>query len=561
MTAKKRPSTAKKVNQNPPLTDELLRDTWLTYERLGYVYEAAAEALGINVKTVKSHVKAAQERLKVARRSLGTAKGFRPAKLKLPSHGSVRRIIFTCIQNNTLKNEKVWASLKHMAEYYDAEIWVSTFTYAPQDGGSVKRHQDKKKFGYKVADRWYDIEDEYINDNLVQIAPGLVWCGHSNRLPTASDPLASTDSMNGRNSGVWPHTTIQMRPVATMHGDATKFNFTTGTIGQKNYMNKFAGHRAEFHHAFGGLLVEITHDGAWFPRQLNADSEGTIYDLDVYSTPDGVFVNEEGLEALVLGDIHRAKLDEVISEATFGEGRMVDRLKPKRAIYHDLLDFESRRHHSRKDPHERFRVYVQGCDSVIGEVRQAGEYLKETSRPWMEQIVIRSNHDADLDRWLKDTDWRDDMPNAEFYLDLNRAVLAHIRAGKYLNVFEWAVNYTVTGVKAKFNPLDNSIVVCKKYGGGIELGLHGDQGANGARGTPDGLAKIGRKIVIGDKHAPGIWDGCYVAGVTGKLEQGYNTGPSGWAAAHVPVYPNGKRQVILFWKGAYCADDYLENVL
>lgn len=543
-------------------TDEQLRDVWLTWERLNYEYRAAGEALGINEKTVRRCIDEARTRLKLKERPLGTLKGLRATKMPLPKKGKIKRYIFTCLQNNTKVNAAVWASLKNLAEFYDAEIHVSTFTYAPT-GSSKRGAKDAGNFGNNPKDRWYDLDDEpsYYSDGFLQIAPGLVWCGHSNRLPTAADPLTGTDSINGRNSGVWPHTTIQMRPVPTMHGDATKFNWTTGTIGLKNYLQKFSGQRGEFHHAYGGLLVEVCADGAWFCRQLNADSEGLIYDVDgIVSDAEGVWQNDQGAEALVGGDIHRAKLNSIASECTFGEGRMVDNLKPKLFVYHDLFDSEARRHWSRKNPHERFRVFIQGRDSVENEIRDAGTYLVETARPWMKQLVIKSNHDADLDRFLRETDWRDDMVNAELYLRLNSAVLRGIKLGAPIDVLAWAIRELVPGVTAEFNPKDKSYVVCKKFGGGIELGLHGDEGPNGAPGTPRNLGKIGRKIVIGDKHAPGIWDGCYVSGVLGELDQGYNSGPSGWAHANVVVWPNGKRQVLLMWDGAYSAEDYLANV-
>lgn len=35
------------------------------------------------------------------------------------------------------------------------------------------------------------------------------------------------------------------------------------------------------------------------------------------------------------------------------------------------------------------------------------------------------------------------------------------------------------------------------------------------------------------------------AGVSGKLFQGYNVGPTTWAHAHVVLYPNGNRAMIL----------------
>jgi len=55
---------------------------------------------------------------------------------------------------------------------------------------------------------------------------------------------------------------------------------------------------------------------------------------------------------------------------------------------------------------------------------------------------------------------------------------------------------------------------------------------------------MGTKLTIGDKHAPAIADGVFVAGMTGDLDQGYNTGPGSWRRAHVLTYPNGKRTIV-----------------
>jgi hypothetical protein len=63
---------------------------------------------------------------------------------------------------------------------------------------------------------------------------------------------------------------------------------------------------------------------------------------------------------------------------------------------------------------------------------------------------------------------------------------------------------------------------------GIEHSHHCFRGANGAKGTVTGFARIGRKISIGDKHSPEIMDAVYVAG-TMELQHGYNKGPSSYA--------------------------------
>lgn len=548
----KRKTTAPRAES---LTDVQI---WIAYERYNYNKGQAAEALGIPVSTFKDRLVAVQARLGVSPKSLGTLAGTEATPTALPRGKGIKRYILTCAQNNTLAHKPTWQSLLHLADHWGATIKVSTFTYVVLQEGSQKRGAAAAK----TNAIWYDPAlVPYIADTFEQLAPGLVWCGHANTLPTASDPLTGTESMNGRNSGVWPHTTIQMRSIATMHGDPPKLNYTTGAITLRNYIQKRAGIRAEFHHSYGALLVEVTADGAWWCRHLNADSEGVIHDIGIHADPKGVWETEGGVEALVYGDIHEQNIDKGIEEATWGAGRLRDVLKPRVEVFHDLLDFESRSHHTARNPHERYRLHVERKESVAEEVRGAGVFLDMLAVPGTVQLVVSSNHDRHLDRWLRETDWRDDLVNAEFYLDAQQATLAAIRRGSKFDTLAWAFKHFGVGCNATLLELDESYVVLKKYGGGVELGLHGDLGPNGSRGSPKNLGKLGRKAVIGHSHSPGIWDGVYVAGVTGKLEQGYNTGPSSWAHAHVVVYPNSKRQVLVGWKNAFSAEDYLTKAI
>jgi hypothetical protein len=68
-----------------------------------------------------------------------------------------------------------------------------------------------------------------------------------------------------------------MKSVASVKSDPTKFNWTTGTVTLRNYIQKKAGQKAEFHHCYGALLVEVDSTGAWGVRQLLAD-ELEVYD-------------------------------------------------------------------------------------------------------------------------------------------------------------------------------------------------------------------------------------------------------------------------------------------
>lgn len=552
------------ASRTTSLTDDELHAAWAVYERYGYNASDSGEAVGLNHKQMSLRVRLAVERFNYQKKHLGSLRASQAKQMPLPSKGTVARYFLTSLQNNTKLHDATWASGIELAKYYDADIMVGTFTYVGGDGSEKRgKESDREAHGWKIDDRWYDPRImPYISDEYVQLAPGLVWCGQSNILPTRSDPLRGKENINGRNSGIYPHPRIEMRPVATTQSEGTKFNYTTGTIGLRNYLQKDAGITAEFYHCFGFLLVEVNDKGEWWCRQLNADSEGTIYDLDVYATPKGVF-ESDGVEALVFGDTHVRNVDEKIRDATWGEGGMVPTLNPKLQVSHDILDFESRSHHNRRDPHTMYALHRRGRDNVWDELREVGEFLEmmQESAPKSKLYVIDSNHDRHFDRWLKEADWRNDLPNARTILRANEAMLAAIDAGEEDEFvpLEWALHEMGYGERVFFTNLRSeiedklSLVVCPDSGGGIELALHGDVGPNGARGSPRNLSKLGRKNVIGHGHSPGIWGGTYVAGVTGKLRQGYNVGPSSWAHAHVVIYPNGKRQVLLFWHGKWRA--------
>lgn len=550
------PMDAKSVAaiRSTTISDDELHDAWSIYERYGYNAVHAAEAAGIERQAMQLRVKKAAHKFGYEKRPLGVTHAAAAKPLNLPGAGEVKRYILTCAQNNTHLHEPTWAALVNLAKYYDAEIKVATFTYIGDDGSA--KAGTEREYGRKVEDRWYDPRVvAFRSDEFEQLAPGLVWCGHHNTLPTASDPLRGMDNLNGRSSGIFPHTRIEQRPIATAAGEATKFNWTTGAITLRNYVQKRAGITAEFYHCFGGALAEVDSDGNWWVRQLNADSDGVIYDLDIYADPQGVWQNDDGTEALVYGDIHHESIDPDVEQATWGKGGLVDLLRPKLQIFHDLLNFNPS-HHNRRDPHIMYMLQKRGKDVVLEEIRGSGEFLDRCHRDFSREIVVDSNHHRHLDRFLKEVDWRDDLTNARTILKLNEAWLDAIDSGEENDflAYEWALRHLGFAKHAHFmnmtsrDPAKLSLIVCQGSGGGVEVGAHhGHMGPNGAHGTPRNLSRLGRKNVIADKHAPGIWGGTYVAGLSGNLRQLYNHGPGGWAHAHVPVYKNGKRQVLVGW--------------
>lgn len=520
------------------------------YERLGTI-AGTARATDVDRHTIRRHLKALglyDNKPLFA----GRVAPFEQTSRPLPETG-VKRYILTCAQNNTKVNQRVWDNLLALGEHYDAEIMVATFTYNKASYGSKST---KKGRGPALSDQeetWYDPEvEQYICDDQIEIAPGLVWCGEMNILPTAVTPLSSLEVYTKRKSSIFPHVKVQMQSVASGKHEATKFNYTTGTVTKRNYIQRKEGLKAEFHHVYGGLLAEVDTEGRWYVRQLTADDKGVIYDLDV-CVDDGEVTTGHTIETITWGDIHTATLDKEVAELAWGDDGIMDVLRPSYQVMHDVLDFRARNVHTAKKRliHDRFLAYITGHDSVEKEVKDVALFLERTQREWCQTIVVDSNHDQFMMEWLRIGDYRSDPVNAVYFLEAQLHVYSSMSNSPKtpINILRWAVE-RINGQsnKVRFLNEDESLVIK-----GVEQGIHGHLGPNGARGTARNLARMGRRINRGHEHAAGIIEGVFTAGLSGENDQGYNKGPSSWSPSHIVTYPNEKRAILTMWGGKWRA--------
>lgn len=478
---------------------------------------------------------------------LGTEKAL--TAQAFTSNKETKRYILTCAQNNTHVEEKTWSVLLKAAEHYGAEIFVATFLYSHNAVKNVKGGSQVEK------EVWFDPRIRpYIRDTYEHLAPDLIWCGQMNTLPTAKNPLNGWDTYNGNKSGVFPHPKIQMKSVPTGKNEPTKFNYTTGCVTKRNYIQKRAGLHADFHHSFGGLLVEVEPSGEWFARQLCVAQDGSLHDLfNRFHYKEGT--RSVAIDALVLGDAHVAQMDEKVATGVWGIEKesnsfiknneaftqsMLYWLKPRYQILHDVLDFQSASHHNKKDPIHQIRLKVSGKNCVTNELELTASFLKSIyPEDYATPVIVKSNHDEHLERWIKESDWRYDLDNAEILLTL--ALTAVVAANRNFDVdlFEEAMKEYEDLSEHVFLRRDQSFLV-----NDIEMSYHGDIGPNGARGNFAGFAKVGRKVCIGHSHSAGIYESVYVAGLSGKMDLGYNKGPSSWSHSHILAYPNGKRAIV-----------------
>ena len=462
------------------------------------------------------------------------------------------RFVLTSAQNNTYLHEDFWLGLLRYCQMHDAKLLVSRFSYnkTAWRKNASQHGLDRKDEDTGPDELWYDPRiAPYVCDEQVKLANDLVFCGELDIMPTAANPLRGLDNYTGPNSGIVPHAKVAMKSQATMRHEPTKHMFATGTVTKRNYIDRRAGQVATFHHTFAALLIEVDEDGDWFPRQLVADDNGVFYDLDrAYGVNWDTEAKDFGETVATLGDIHVEQQDPV---ATSTAARMCRDVGVSRVVIHDLLDFQPRNHHGIDDPH--YTVYQQSRahrGSVKAGVKMAAKFLRawQVSVPKVKRTVIRSNHDQALELWLKNPAAFKDPVNAAYWCDLNAEWMSHLERGeKGFDVFKYALEQAAgelgieDAVSGSFIPPEDTSCVYN----GIEHGMHGHRGMNGARGTPASFRQMGAKLNTAHTHSPGIIDGVYTAGTLSQLDMGYNKGPSSWTHANILTYPSGKRTIMI----------------
>lgn len=531
------------------LTDETLQETVDALARAGSL-RGAARLMGTSAQLVSQRLDVAEKR-GITTTIGGYDSEMKPREAALPPAGSVHRFVLTCAQNSTLIHPPVWDALHRVAKEYGAQLIIGTITYAQSLQGSAKRGTNKQ-----AQTSEYDPRIEpYVRDEMIALAPTLIWNGHVNIIPTAVDPLEGLQNYNQRASSIFPHTKCALSSVPSIRSKATKLQYTTGAVTKRNYIQKKSGQKAEFDHVYGGLLVEVESDGSWWARQLNVSDDGRLIDLDTEFLKNDT-VKRVRAVGVHFGDIHVAQLEDDMRHATWGPGGMVDTLDPEYQFAHDILDFESAGHHNLKDPFKMFELHARGRDSVSGELDGVLEFLKnDMARPKCKVVIVQSNHDRHFERWLRDTSWKTDPRNALLHSRATTAYLEAINAGEPFNALRWAISVRDQKLADAITWADpDEGFVILKGRGDIQMGLHGDLGPNGSRGTMRNLARLGQRMCIGHSHQCGIFHGVYMAGVKAKLNMSYAMGsPSSWTQSDIVVLANGKRQIVTWWNGRYRA--------
>ncbi len=454
-----------------------------------------------------------------------------------------KKYLITAAQNGTPVDAKFFDVLLKAAKIMRAELVVIPLRYKNPTSAWTASQQN--------AEWWAKEVEPYLFNVRKKLCANLVLCADVKVQPTAARPLSGFESLTGAESCIIGHPKMQFVSVPVPQGRYPKILSTTGACTQKNYTDSKAGKIGAFHHFLGAVIVEV--EGKKFHlRQINADrKDGSFIDLEWRYTQSGCEKAPPAL-GLVLGDSHARVTDPKVDRATFGAGGIVETLKPKELVFHDVIDCET------VNPHEAGNPFLAAAkqrairSDVAAEIAHCVRYINSRAQG-RGAVIVDSNHPDFLARWILKNDWKFlGARNGEFYLKTALAMLRSAEntpnGGKYADPFAyWAKMMGARGDISFLGPNDSHLI------GGIECGLHGHRGPNGVRGTMHNLARLGVRVITGHSHAPGIEEGHYKVGTSTPLRLAYNLGPSSWLNTHCGIYANGKRSLITIIDGKWRA--------
>lgn len=438
----------------------------------------------------------------------------------------------TPIHRNQLASMKVYQEFLTNKKNMNTEIVVIPVRYR---NPTTPTEDIKKK-----ADMWWvDEVKDMLYYNKIDFGDTQI-ASDSHVTPTAKMPLTGFEALCNDNHLILGAFRIHFIPQPRFRGMPLRIMATTGTITRKNYSKSKAGDTATIHHSYGFTIIEKNKDGTCqIPRNVYVADDGSFTDLCYNVTPSGVTMND-GVEALIWGDIHKEVIDKKIYKKT---QKLCGILKPRYHFLHDLLDG------ARFNPHERKDVYVlrkRIADNkflIKDEIDEAIKFPKEVLKKCGGEkvFIIQSNHDEFLDRHITDMNWKTDLHNSPAYLEM--ALIQQTQnLDKCGNIFGYLLG-------KKYNKKDVEYI---RYGRhlsvhGFNLAMHGDHGTNGSRGNIRQFKRLNTKLIHAHNHTPMIMDGTTSVGLTAKVEQHYTRkGMSTHANGHCLIHKNGKRQLLVF---------------
>lgn len=445
------------------------------------------------------------------------------------------RYIVTSAQNNTPTNEAFLRKMKIFAEHVGAEIIVIPTRYKNPTAveKSIKYTWDK------------DLED-YLYASDLKLHKRLLIKAGLKIQATSSNPTGGVNLMGNGASVITGSPQIQMKSLPVLPDSMNIFAYSTGTVSYPNMSDTVAGGKAEAHHSFGFILVEIESDEVVHCHNISATRNGDFSFFNVHVGDNGV--GESKIDAMVWGDIHLAHRHDGMINL---HKRLHEHLNIDTAILHDVFDSTSCSRHL-KDDITRFAIYDKGKSNLENELNEFYEFLDWFEMNLEKTYVVRSNHDSMIDSTIRDISNHFTSENAIILSKLLTYTLENInKEGGFKGIIPELVNSKYKNIIGL--GYNDSLVINR-----VECGNHGDKGSSGSRGSINQFKNLAFKTTTAHSHKHCIAQGARSVGHISQWNHGYNEGLSEWSWGSEIIFNTGKRQEIVFNKQTMSFSTFLK---
>ena len=449
-------------------------------------------------------------------------------KKKLDKSKSI--YIISWAQNNTPLHTPFFKNMEAYAKHHNASIHVIAGRY--KNPTSVFQDKDEEVWAPEL------LEKGYLDAARHDIHQFLTVLGNIKTQPTAINPLEGFESFTGDKSCIVGHPKMHLKMVPILESYVQKMMVTTGACTKENYTDSKAGKRGEFNHSYGFVIVEIKNKEIFFIRQVTADAKGNFNDL-YFNVTDGKVKKNNKIASLIMGDIHVGDHDEKVIKSTLNV--LCKKLHPGNIVMHDIFNGHSISHHELHDPFIQYERDVTGTNSLKRELDEMLDWLEQFKG--YNVVVVPSNHNDVVDKWLRSSDSKIMRASKNYLLFTEfSSLIMQKKAPK--GIIPYVINQRFPKIKCLGR--DESFRIK-----GFELGVHGDIGASGSRGSMTQYRKLNTKTITGHSHQPVRLDGALSVGTSTKLRVSYNKGQSAWLHSHVIIHDDGKAQHVNFIKGEF----------
>lgn len=448
-------------------------------------------------------------------------------------------LLVTAIQNKSLINEEMWENLlaykKFIEESFGKKVKIIVIPSRYRNPISVAGIEN-----YRPEEWWAREVNEYLYYYKVEFGNTMIAADTRIR-PTAVNPLSGFEPLAGDGHLVVGHPRHHLKPLPRFKGETLKTMSTTGFLSRSNYSISKSGDKAQIHHSYGFVVIEKADDDeCLIPRKVKVNGDGEFTDI-CWNVKDGKVSQIKSSRAMVLGDIHKIKLDPKKDELSF---ELASLLSPESIVVHDLADGNSFNPHERKDMFI-LRHKIRNNEHLIeNEINDALDYPQKFVDAGYKVKVIESNHDHFLDRHINDSNWKKDLHNSPAFLKY-ALIQQTVDLMEHGSIFGYLISERYDSEDVEYIKYTDPLRICGY------LNFHGEYGSNGSRGSGVTFRKLNTKIIHAHVHSPYMLDNVTAVGTSSHIWQYFNSkGASSWAHSDSVIHDHGKNQLFIY------TDDY-----